>query len=151
MMPLLDPAVRAALDDLVDRYAAYTDDRRLDDVAQLFAEDATLVVADPPKSLDPARELQGRAAIRSGLAALDRVEVTVHRVTGRVYDLLDDGSVAGRVSGTAHHMSAGRDAAWFIRYEDRYRFDGDRWRFARRVLRIEAVTIGDIARHRSTL
>ena len=55
-MPLT-VADRLALTDLVHRYAAAVDDRRFDDVVELFTSTAELVLPDPPRSLDPVRRI----------------------------------------------------------------------------------------------
>ena len=48
-------ADRLALADLVHLYAAAVDDRRFDDVVELFTDTAELRLPDPPRSLDPVR------------------------------------------------------------------------------------------------
>ena len=48
---MIDITDRAALTDLVHRYAALVDDRKFDSVAKLFTENAALTLPDPPKVL----------------------------------------------------------------------------------------------------
>jgi len=58
----LSVADRLALADLVHLYAAAVDDRRFDDVVELFTETAELHLPDPPRTLDPIRVLHGPTA-----------------------------------------------------------------------------------------
>ena len=48
-------ADRLALTDLVHLYAAAVDDRRFDDVVELFTDTAELRLPDPPQHLEPVR------------------------------------------------------------------------------------------------
>ncbi|HEY6647966.1 MAG TPA: nuclear transport factor 2 family protein, partial [Mycobacterium sp.] len=58
---------RLALADLVHLYASAVDDRRFDDVVELFTETAELRLPDPPRSLEPVRHLQGRGGVRQAM------------------------------------------------------------------------------------
>ncbi len=55
---------RLALTDLVHLYASAVDDRRFDDVVELFTETAELRLPDPPRSLDPVRRHHGRDGVQ---------------------------------------------------------------------------------------
>jgi hypothetical protein len=66
----LSVADRLAVADLVHLYAAAVDDRRFDDVVELFTETAELHLPDPPRSLDPVRVLHGRDGVRAAMKAL---------------------------------------------------------------------------------
>ena len=57
---------RLALADLVHLYASAVDDRRFDDVVELFTETAELRLPDPPRSLEPVRRHHGRDGVRDG-------------------------------------------------------------------------------------
>lgn len=138
-----DDAARAAVHDLVARYAAAVDDRRFDVVADLFTDDAVLLAPDPPTALGPTVAHDGPAAIGAAMAALAGFTATFHAVHGVVVDLSDNETATGRVTCTAHHMNAGgdrhRDLVWHLVYRDTYRHTGAGWRFARRELRIISI------------
>lgn len=136
-------ADRCALSDLVHRYAAYVDDRRFDSAADLFSEAAQLVVPDPPDRLEPLTHHDGRAGVRAALAGLTGLVRTRHEIVGEMYDRTGDGTATGRIACIAHHWSLRdgtvTDVAWHLRYDDTYRLVGDRWRFDRRALTIDAI------------
>lgn len=79
-------SARAALSDLVHRYAALVDDRQFDSVAGLFTDSAELVVADPPSALTPVHTHRGRDAIAAAVGAVARLARTEHAIVGEVYD-----------------------------------------------------------------
>ena len=58
---------RAALTDLVHRYAARVDDRQFTSLADLFTDDAELMLPDPPAVLDPVTTHRGHPAIGAAL------------------------------------------------------------------------------------
>ena len=78
-------ADRLALADLVHLYAAAVDDRRFDDVVELFTDTAELRLPDPPRSLEPVRHSRGRDGVRAAMAALAGVARTEHAIVGEVY------------------------------------------------------------------
>jgi hypothetical protein len=144
---------RFALADLVHRYAAEVDDRRLDAAAALFAEHAVLVVPDPPANLEPVVEHAGRGAIRAAIGAVESVARTQHEIVGEVFELGDDHRTArGRIACVAHHWtSAGSDitdVVWHLRYDDTYRRTDDSWVFLRRALTINAIETRPVRRLR---
>ncbi|ORW00040.1 nuclear transport factor 2 family protein [Mycobacterium kyorinense] len=150
----LTASERAALSDLVHRYAADVDDRQFDAVAALFTETAQLAVPDPPASLEPVQRHSGRAAIA---AAIARVAVTVrteHAIVGEVYDEgARPDTALGRITCIAHHWSRDADritdVVWHLRYDDEYlRADGG-WRINRRELTINAIETRPVRRVRS--
>ncbi|MFZ0715507.1 nuclear transport factor 2 family protein [Mycobacterium sp.] len=135
---------RAALADLVHRYAAYVDDRRFDAVADLFTEEAELTLPDPPATLEPVRQHRGRAAIRDVAATVAATIRTQHAVIGEVYDAGPrPGTARGRIACIAHHwIQHGdqlRDATWHLRYDDEYQCIDTTWRIRSRVLTIDAI------------
>jgi hypothetical protein len=143
-----DIGLRSRLSDLVHRYAARVDDRRLDDVAGLFADDGVLVLPDPPARLDAHLEVIGQNAIARHLSVLGSLDLTVHQVVGEVYDRTGPGSATGRVTCVAHHVSGGRDVEWLLHYRDQYVEREDAWVFARRSLSIDAITTRRVPHHR---
>ncbi|MFB4319157.1 nuclear transport factor 2 family protein [Actinomadura sp. 21ATH] len=144
---------RVALGDLVARYALYTDRRRMDDLAGLFTEDATLVLPDPPKELAPARAFTGRAEIAASFASLDAVPLTFHALVGQVFDAgPGPDTAAGEVACVAHHLTErdGKpsDLVWHLRYTDAYRLDEGTWRISRRELAIDSIETRPVRRWR---
>jgi hypothetical protein len=135
---------RAALTDLVHRYAADVDDRRFDSVADLFTEDAELTLPDPPTTLEPVHRHRGRAAIRDAAATVAATIRTQHAVVGEVYDAgPQPGTARGRIACVAHHwIQHGdqlRDVTWHLRYDDEYQCVKTKWRIRSRVLTIDAI------------
>src|SRR5206468_2247075 len=113
---------RLALTDLVHLYASAVDDRRFDDVIELFTETAELRLPDPPQSLDPVRRHHGRGGVRAAMSALAAVTRTEHAIVGEVYAPGDASDYAlGRITCIAHHWTADRDQAtdlvWHLRYD----------------------------------
>ncbi len=144
-MSTVEPADNAAIRELVDRYAAAVDDRRPDLAADLFVEDAVLITPDPPSSLHPTVAHEGRAAVAAAMAALGGFTATFHAVHSVVVDAgAAPDELIGRVTCTAHHLSAGedkhRDLVWHLVYRDTYRRTDAGWRFARRMLRIVSIS-----------
>ena len=78
---------RLALADLVHLYASAVDDRRFDDVIELFTETAELRLPDPPRSLEPVRRHHGRGGVREAMSAVAAVTRTEHAIVGEVYAL----------------------------------------------------------------
>jgi 3-phenylpropionate/cinnamic acid dioxygenase small subunit len=142
----LDAADRAAITDLVHRYAAYIDDRQFGLAAELFAEDAELTLPDPPATLEPIHQHRGRAAIRDALADVAATIRTQHAIVGEVYDDHPrTGTARGRIACVAHHWILHkdqiRDVVWHLRYDDEYQRNDADWRIARRVLTIDAIDV----------
>jgi SnoaL-like domain len=134
---------RAALTDLVHRYAASVDDHQFDSAADLFTVDAELVLPDPPSALDPIHRHHGRAAIGEAVGAVSATLRTQHAIVGEVYDAgTAPGTARGRIACIAHHWVRHkeqiRDVTWHLRYADDYQHAGG-WRIRRRVLTIDAI------------
>jgi len=141
--------------DLVHRYAARVDDRDLAGAAALFAADGVLATPSPPTSLDPVDEATGTTAVAAALERLAELPLTVHAVTGAVFDRdrpAGPDSARGRVTATAHHVTTRADGVvdlvWHLRYRDSYRRTADGWRFARRALHIDLIESRRVARAR---
>jgi hypothetical protein len=145
------PSHRLALSDLVHRYAAGVDDRRFEEVVELFADDATLSVPDPPASLDPANTHRGHDEIRQAVEAVAVAARTQHAIVGEVYTETKAGA-RGRISCIAHHWSHRDehivDMAWHIRYDDEYVRTAAGWRFGSRTLTIDAIETRPVRRLR---
>jgi len=148
----LDAVDRLALSDLVHRYAAGIDDRRFHEVIALFANDATLRLPDPPRSLDPTAVYRGHSEIEKAIGAVAATARTQHAIVGEVYTAEPHGA-RGRVSCIAHHWTRRDDAshtgakppdevtdvAWHMRYDDEYVRTDAGWRFRGRALTIDAI------------
>jgi hypothetical protein len=142
----LSIADRLALADLVHLYAAAVDDRRFDDVIELFTETAELRLPDPPRSLEPVRSLRGRDGVRTAMAALV-VERTEHAIVGEVYaDVPEPDYALGRITAIAHHWTRSgdqvTDLVWHLRYDDEYLRTKSGWRIHGRALTINAIGRG---------
>jgi hypothetical protein len=139
---------RVALLDVVHRYAAAVDDRRLEEAAALFCQDGVLGTPEPPEQLDPVHEAVGRAAIQQHLTALDAIPLTFHAIVGAVFDG-DASTATGRIACVAHHVIApDTDLVWHLRYADSYRHDDDGWRIASRRLSIDLIETRSLKRSR---
>lgn len=142
---------RAALSDLVHRYAAHVDDREFGAVAELFSADAELLVPAPPADLRPIHSHRGRDAIAAAVAAVSAVVRTEHAIVGEVYDAAGrPGTARGRIACVAHHWNE-RDAelvdvAWHLRYDDEYTLTDAGWRIGRRALTVNAIETRPVRR-----
>jgi len=144
---------RLALADLVHLYASAVDDRRFDDVVELFTEAAELRLPDPPRLLEPVRRHHGHDGVRSAMSALASVTRTEHAIVGEVYAPGDDSDYAlGRITCIAHHWTADRDQitdlVWHLRYDDEYLRTRHGWRIHGRALTINAIETRPVRRLR---
>ena len=144
---------RLALADLVHLYASAVDDRRFDDVVELFTETAELRLPAPPRSLDPVRRHLGRGGVRDAMSAVAAVARTEHAIVGEVYAAADDPNYAlGRITCIAHHFSVAdgqiSDVVWHLRYDDEYLRTRAGWRIHGRALTINAIETHPVRRLR---
>jgi hypothetical protein len=144
---------RLALADLVHLYASAVDDRRFDDVLELFTETAELRLPDPPRSLEPVHRHHGHDGVRSAMAALAAVNRTEHAIVGEVYAPGEDADYAlGRIACIAHHWTAEgdqvTDLVWHLRYDDEYLRTRAGWRIHGRALTINAIETRPVRRLR---
>ncbi|ORA11093.1 nuclear transport factor 2 family protein [Mycobacterium arosiense] len=142
---------RAALSDLVHRYAAHVDDREFAAAARLFTADAELLVPTPPADLRPTQTHRGQDSIATAVAAVATVLRTEHAIIGEVYDAaVRPGTARGRIACVAHHWDARGgelvDAAWHLRYDDEYALTEAGWRIARRALTVNAIETRPVRR-----
>jgi hypothetical protein len=142
---------RAALSDLVHRYAANVDDREFDSAAELFTVTAELAVPEPPAALEPVHSHRGREAIAAAVGAVATVNRTEHAIVGEVYDgAARPGTARGRIACIAHHWSQRGDdvvdAVWHLRYDDDYELTDAGWRISRRALTINAIETRPVRR-----
>jgi hypothetical protein len=145
---------RLALSDLVHLYASAVDDRRFDDVVELFTDTAELRVPDPPRSLEPVHSHHGRDGVRQAMAALAAVTRTEHAIVGEVYAArnTDRDYALGRITCIAHHWSVAdgkiTDLVWHMRYDDEYMRTRVGWRIHGRALTINAIETRQVRRLR---
>jgi hypothetical protein len=144
---------RAALRDLVHRYAAAVDDRQFITAAELFTIGAELIVPDPPDALEPVHVHRGQQAIATAVAAVAGVTRTQHAIIGEVYDEASrPGSARGRIACVAHHWNPSGeeviDVVWHLRYDDEYTLTEAGWRMSRRGLTIDAIETRPVRRLR---
>jgi 3-phenylpropionate/cinnamic acid dioxygenase small subunit len=142
---------RAALSDLVHRYAAGVDDRQFDSVVKLFTATAELSVPEPPTALEPVHFHRGQEAIAAAVAAVAAVSRTEHAIIGEVYDGAErPGTARGRIACIAHHWSQRGDevvdVVWHLRYDDDYELTDAGWRIGRRALTINAIETRPVRR-----
>lgn len=150
---MLSTADRLALADLVHIYASAVDDRRFDDVAELFTDNAELRLPDPPRTLEPVRRHHGRDGVRTAMASLAVIARTEHAIVGEVYAAADEPDYAlGRITCIAHHFSLrgehASDLVWHLRYDDEYLRTRVGWRIHGRALTINAIETRDVRRLR---
>jgi hypothetical protein len=144
---------RLALSDLVHLYASAVDDRRFDDVVELFTDTSELRLPDPPRTLEPVRHYHGRDGVRAAMAALAAVARTEHAIVGEVYAAGDDANYAlGRITCIAHHWAVAdgkiTDLVWHLRYDDEYLRTRAGWRIHGRALTINAIETRPVRRLR---
>jgi len=149
----LNPPDRLALTDLVHLYASAVDDRRFDDVVELFTDTAELRLPDPPRSLEPVRRHHGHDGVRAAMAAVAAVTRTEHAIVGEVYATADEPDYAlGRITCIAHHWSINgdqiTDLVWHLRYDDEYLRTRAGWRIHGRALTINAIETRPVRRLR---
>lgn len=149
----LDPADRLALADLVHLYAAGVDDRRFDDVVELFTDTAEFRLPAPPKELGPVQTQHGHPGVRAALSTLSGVARTEHAIVGEVYAAgPEPGYALGRITCVAHHWThSGQvigDAVWHLRYDDEYLRTPAGWRIHGRALTINAIETREARRLR---
>ncbi|WP_421839616.1 nuclear transport factor 2 family protein [Novosphingobium sp.] len=114
---------------LVARYSFDIDDRWIDAVRALFAEDAVL------RSHDGVMHAAGPDAIMAQFDGRFAVLGPGHHVMHDIQiDFVDDETATGRVAGHAELMRHGRMMVAAIRYDDRYRKTPAGWKFAERVI-----------------
>jgi SnoaL-like domain len=145
---------RLALSDLVHLYASGVDDRRFDDVVELFTDTAELRLPDPPRTLEPVRHHHGRDGVRAAMAMLATVDRTEHAIVGEVYAAGDDANYAlGRITCIAHHWTVAdgqtTDLVWHLRYDDEYSRTRAGWRIHGRALTINAIETRPVRRLRA--
>jgi ketosteroid isomerase-like protein len=121
---------RAAIQDLIARYAVVIDDRDIDGIAALFTAEGSF------RSRDGVMAARGREAVleqfRGRFAAL---AVSNHFSHDHILEFGEGPDAAtGLVTAHAEVWRNGRALIAALRYEDSYRREDGRWRFADRLL-----------------
>jgi hypothetical protein len=117
-------------------YAHHADRREPELLAELFEPEAELRMVWRTGTPAPAVS-RGHRQIAKVVGALRQFATTFHFVGNHLVDVADD-EATGEVYCEAHHLTAeGVDHVMFIRYQDRYRRGGGRWRFAERETFVE--------------
>ena len=120
---------REAIRDLVARYGMAVDDRDIDAVADMFTSDAEFGLADGMVSN------QGRQAVIDFYTErLTAFGATYHYPHSHLIELDPDrpDHATGTVNAHAELALDGRTLVTALRYDDRYRVEGGRWRFVER-------------------
>jgi ketosteroid isomerase-like protein len=125
---------REGLEDLNLDYALALDERDGAAFCELFTEDATFMVYEAG-SAESLFGFTGRDDLAGLMTHLDQWGPTLHVMTNHRVRL--DGDLAtGVVYGLAHHTiesdGSQKTLVMALRYDDQYRRDGARWRFAQR-------------------
>jgi hypothetical protein len=88
--------------------------------------------------------MRGHAEIAAAVGRVSAYRATQHLIAHSIVDV-DGDSAAGETQCTAHHVetpeNGGHDRVLYIRYVDQFLRTGGRWRFRRRELRVQWVSI----------
>jgi uncharacterized protein (TIGR02246 family) len=141
----VNSADRSAIRDLVEAYAAAVDRADGAAVAALFVPDGRLVLWMAPGAEEPTGVRQGRTEIGAAVDGIARYRATHHTVSSVVVNGVDRDTARGETRCAAHHVEETdgevRDRVLYIRYDDTFRRDGDGWRFQRREVRVQWVSL----------
>jgi uncharacterized protein (TIGR02246 family) len=117
---------------LVARYGQSVDDRDIKGLADLFTADATM------RSLDGVMNARGREAIVEMFhGRFAQLGPSLHYTHDQIvtFDDRDPDSAQGLITSHAEVWRIGKAMVAAIRYEDGYRRDAGKWRFASRLLK----------------
>lgn len=130
---------RFAINDLVVNYATLLDDAQWDALGELFTEDGVFA--------SPNSHTVGRAAVIANFKVKHApFPVTWHDPHGMAVEFDDDDHARGTVIGYAELASGEAAVVTSIRYQDDYRREDGRWRFAKRhVLSVYGMSVQEHA------
>ena len=117
---------------LVARYGQTVDDRDIEGLADLFTADAMM------RSLDGVMNARGREAIVEMFhGRFAQLGPSLHYTHDQIvtFDDRDPDSAQGLITSHAEVWRIGKAMVAAIRYEDGYRRDAGKWRFATRLLK----------------
>lgn len=128
---------------LVERYAAAADRADGAAVAALFTVDGELEVWMDPTRDEPTGLRRGHAEITEAVNSIASYLATHHTIASSVA-MINGDRADGETRCVGHHIEGPpdvRDRVLYIRYDEQFaRVDG-RWRFARREVRVQWVSI----------
>lgn len=139
-MDITEATGNPELETLARRYAVAMDRRDEALLLGVFHPNATMQVEQPGHQTSI---LKGHKGIATALKAIRRWPRTFHLLAQGLYSV-EGASATGEIYCTAHHFTSvqageGRDLVMYIRYQDRYRIDGNEsWRITHRTVRVEA-------------
>lgn len=128
---------RFAINDLVVKYATLLDDANWGELGELFTEDGVFA--------SPNSRTVGRAEVVENFKVKHApFPVTWHDPHGIAVEFVDDDHARGIVIGYAELASPDNTVTTSIRYQDDYRRESGRWRFAsRHVLSVYGMSIDE--------
>ncbi len=134
-------AAREEIRDLVARYNAKGDAGRFEEMLELFCEDAVLEVPRQPemRGREAIRGLFEGVATRTGSGGGHRASYIRHFTATLQIDFDSPTDARGRAY---YQVLTDHGLDHWGRYVDRYRLDGDRWRFADRRVSIDGAVPG---------
>ncbi|MBV9291996.1 MAG: nuclear transport factor 2 family protein [Frankiales bacterium] len=131
---------------LVESYALAVDRADGAAVAGLFVDDGVLALWMDPASGEQTGGRRGRDEVAAAVDGIARYRATHHTISASGWTV-DGDTARGETTCTAHHVepvddgSSYRDRVLFIRYADDCRRTAGGWRFARREVRVQWVTL----------
>ena len=128
---------------LVEAYAAAADRTDGAALAALFTADGELEPWLDPTRDDPTGIRRGRAEIAAAIDGLSGYLFTHHTIASSVATVNGEEAV-GEVRCVGHHVEGPpdvRDRVLYIRYDDRLKRVDGRWRFSRREVHVQWVSI----------
>ena len=132
------------LHELVEQYAQAVDRADGRAVAALFADDGVLALWMDPGSDKQTGEMVGPAQIATVGNGLSRYVATHHTISSHT-SVVDGMHASGETLCTAHHVEEvdgkRQDRVLYLRYTDAFTRTNEVWRFSRRELRVQWVSV----------
>jgi len=132
------------LHELVEQYAQAVDRADGTAVAALFADDGVLALWMDPGSDKQSGEMVGPEQIAGVGDSLRRYVATHHTISSHT-SVVDGRNASGETLCTAHHVEdvngKRHDRVMYLRYTDSFTRTNEGWRFSRRELRVQWVSV----------
>lgn len=127
---MTDDEVRAAITENLYDYCAFLDEKRLDDWASLFTEDVIF---------EEGGTTQGRTALRDKvLGLLRKFKGLSHHLSNiRISRTGPETATSVAYIYAWHELRDGMPMELWGRYVDEHRFEGDRWKIAKRTVMVQ--------------
>jgi uncharacterized protein (TIGR02246 family) len=129
---------------LVERYAEAADRADGAAVAALFTDDGVLEAWMDPTRDEPTATRRGHDEIATAVNAIASYRATNHTIASSVADV-DGDRAQGGTRCVAHHVetpeNGGHDRVLYIRYVEQFARIDARWRFTRREVHVQWVSI----------